>query len=79
MKDKKGRGSVSRSLRYYERMKDKEYRDKVNNYSKIKARKRKKRINNRCIDCNTLILPNSKRCKSCGIIMNRQKYLVTLK
>lgn len=62
-----GRGSVYRAERRLKRIKeDPEYAERMRKISKKSREKRKRKINNRCIDCNKLIHENSTRCNSCS-------------
>lgn len=73
--DSHGRGSVSRAFRYLKKREDKKFVEKLRRNS-IETRKRRKiKINNRCIDCNKLISPDAIRCKVCSIKRNRLNYL----
>lgn len=65
-KNHHGSGSVSRRLRYAERIEaDQEFRKKVLEASRKNNLRRAKRFNKRCVDCNKLISPASTRCRSC--------------
>ena len=67
MTNKKGRGSVSRGFIYLRRKKrDPEFYSKKLKNSSDYERRRKKRVNKRCIDCNKLICPSAIRCKVCN-------------
>ena len=79
MRESKGRGSVSRSIRYHRRYEsDKKFRDKIRECSKRNRTKRMIKINKRCIDCKKLISPKATRCRECSIKMNRKDYLEEL-
>ena len=76
MRDKKGRGSVSRCLRYSKRYNtEPEFKRKILEYSKVESRKRKNRMNKRCLDCKKLISPVAIRCRECSIKHIRNCYL----
>ena len=79
MISKKGRGSVSRSFNYERKMKDSTFRKKVSEARKFYNKRKKLKVNNRCIDCKKLISMKANRCRTCSILNNRNKYLVTLK
>jgi hypothetical protein len=66
-RNKKGRGSVSRSFRYLRRKeKDPNFYKKILENSSDYEKRRKKRVNNRCIDCKKLICSTSIRCEKCN-------------
>jgi len=67
VKDKSGSGSVSRSFNFLKKYNTLEFRIKSNKRSKLNNMKRKKKINNRCKDCNKLISVNAIRCNKCSI------------
>lgn len=69
-----GRGSVSRSFNYARKYLNPEFRRKCQEYSRIKAKRRKEEANKRCVDCGVLISPDSIRCKNCSIRHNYEKY-----
>lgn len=59
-------GSLSRSLRYHERMENEpEFAKKQREKNKREFINYKKKKNKRCIDCKKLINPSSTRCRSC--------------
>ena len=79
MKESKGRGSVSRSIRYHRRYEnDKKFRERIKEREKRYKINRKKKINKRCIDCNKLINPEATRCRKCSIKRHRIEYLKRL-
>jgi hypothetical protein len=79
MKESKGRGSVSRSIRFHKKYEqDKEFRERVKQRQKIYKLRRKKKMNKRCLDCNKLINPEATRCRKCSIKRHRIEYLKRL-
>lgn len=79
MKESKGRGSVSRSIRFHKKYEqDKEFRERVKQRQKIYKLRRKKKMNKRCLDCKKLIGTESTRCRECNIKNNRKIYLRNL-
>ena len=70
-----GSGSVSRSFNYEKKKNRKGYKEWLTEYNKQRNLKRKKKVNNRCKDCNLLISPDATRCKKCSIINNRKVFL----
>ena len=78
MRKRLGTGSVSRSMRYYTRIEDEKFRNKIREHSRKNMINRKRRINKRCIDCKILISPEANRCRECSIKNHRKNYLEEL-